>query len=327
MTATGNARYTYHNGEYTMTFERRFAHPIARVWSALTEPDQLAKWFFPLEGTLAAGESIVIPWDETGLQSRIVAFEPPRLIAWTWHELGDPESIVRWELFEEGDSTRFMLTHNLPVLGANEPSDTLAGWHEHVDTLVDLLAGRERAWSTETWRSLKDVYAVTTEKERLPGDDGIIEVIGGRKQVHFARVFDAPLERVWRAISTSEGLSGWFTETGIDARDGGSITMTFPGYGTYTYPVVKVEPPRVLEFQFDDDPGNVVRFELFARGEQTLFVLTNRIGEKDLSEDHRVGWHYHLDRLPSYLAGAPDPRGEGHHASVEAIYNFPQRKY
>jgi uncharacterized protein YndB with AHSA1/START domain len=320
MTATGNATYTHENGAYTMTFERVIQRPIAAVWAALTEPDQLATWFYPFQGRLAEGETVVIPWDEAGLHSRIVAFDPPRLLAWTWHNEGEPESIVRWELFDEGGWTRFVLTHNLPVLGANEPTDTLAGWHEHLDTLVDALAGRERAWSNDTWRRLKDAYAFEIEKALLPGDEGIIEEIGGRKQVHFARIFAAPLERVWEAVSTSEGLSGWFTETTIDAQEGGTITMTFPGHGTY--PVVKVEPPRVLEFQFDDDPGNVVRIELFAGGDETLLVLTNRMGATDLTADHRIGWHYHLDRLPSWLTGEPDPRGAGHHESVSEFYNF-----
>jgi hypothetical protein len=44
------------------------------------------------------------------------------------------------------------------------------------------------------------------------------------------------------------------------------------------------------------------------------------MGATDLTADHRIGWHYHLDRLPSWLAGEPDPRGEGHHASVENLY-------
>jgi hypothetical protein len=98
--------------------------------------------------------------------------------------------------------------------------------------------------------------------------------------------------------------------------------MTFPGHGTYTYPVVKVDPPRILEFQFDDDPGNIVRIELFSNGPQTLLVLTNRFGATDLTADHRIGWHYHLDRLPSWIVGEPDPRGEGHHASVEERYSL-----
>jgi uncharacterized protein YndB with AHSA1/START domain len=322
MIAPGNASYTHENGAYTMTFERRFTQPIARVWAALTEPDQLAKWFYPLQGTLAVGESIVIPWDDAGLHSTIVAYEAPRLLAWTWHQPGEPESIVRWELFEDGAATRFVLTHTLPVLSANEPTDTLAGWHTHLDTLVDAMAGTERGWSHAAWRTLKDRYAFAVEKAQLPDDRGIIETLGDRTQVHFARIFNAPLEKVWAAISTSEGLSGWFTETSIDAREGGSITMTFPGHGTWTYPVVKVEPPRVLEFQFDDDAENIVRFELFDGGSETLSVLTNRFGAPTLAEDHRVGWHYHLDRLPSYLTGELDPRGESHHASVEQIYDI-----
>ncbi len=321
MTTSNDAQWTIDNGVCKMRFERIFQASRETVWSALTDPDQLEKWFFRIQGSIEPGGSIFVPWEEPGLASTIVEFEPMKTLAWTWHNPGEPESIVRWELFDEGRSTRFVLSHSLPIIMANEPTDTLSGWHEHVNVLADLVAGNERAWSRERWRALKDQYALTTEKERVPGDTGIIELIGGLPHVHFARKIDAPLERVWEAISTSVGLSGWFTETEIDAREGGSITMTFPGYGSFTFPVLKFEPPRTIAFQFDDDVRDVVRFDLYSDGaDRTLLVLTNQVGTEEAAADHRVGWHYHLDRLPSYLAGDPDPRGDGHHASVEQWY-------
>ena len=320
---TGDATWTLDGDLCTLRFERVF--PAARevVWAALTDPDQLEKWFFRIQGSIEAGGSIVIPWDEPGLASTIVEFEPMKTIAWTWHNPGEPESIVRFELFDDGDATRFVLRHSLPIIMANEPTDTLAGWHEHVNVLADLVAGTEREWSWETWRALKDEYALATEKERVPGDKGIIELIAGLPHVHFARSFDAPLEKVWAAISTSEGLSGWFTETDIDAREGGSITMTFPGYGSFTFPVLKFEAPRTIAFQFDEDARDVVRFDLYSDGtDRTLLVLTNQVGTEEAAADHRIGWHYHLDRLPTYLAGDPDSRRDGQHASVEKLYGF-----
>ena len=322
MSSSGDqATWTIENGVCTMVFERRINAPIQRVWHALTDHRELAQWFFPIDGHLVEGSEIVIRWDEEPLHSTVIARETPNLLAWTWHRPGEPESVVRWELFDEGEETRFVLTHHLPILAVNEPTDTLAGWHEHIDCLVDQVEGSARPWSGETWRTLKDQYAFATEKALVPDDKGIIELIAGLPHVHFARSFDAPLEKVWAAISTSDGLSGWFTETDIDAREGGSITMTFPGYGSFTFPVLKFEPPRTIAFQFDEDAHDVVRFDLYSDGaDRTLLVLTNQVGTEEAADDHRIGWHYHLDRLPSYLAGDPDPRGEDHHASVEAAY-------
>ena len=121
MTVTGDATYQIENNVCTMRFERQIAQPVERVWAAFTEPEDLNAWFYPFQGTLAAGETVLIPWEEDGgLTSKIVAFDPPRVFAWTWHKPGEPESIVRWELFPESTGTRFVLTHSLPVLAANE---------------------------------------------------------------------------------------------------------------------------------------------------------------------------------------------------------------
>ena len=155
MSGSGDqATWTIENGVCTMVFERRINAPIQRVWHALTDHRELAQWFFPIDGHLVEGSEIVIRWDEEPLHSTVIARETPNLLAWTWHRPGEPESVVRWELFDEGEETRFVLTHHLPILAANEPTDTLAGWHEHIDCLVDQVEGSARPWSGETWRTL-----------------------------------------------------------------------------------------------------------------------------------------------------------------------------
>ncbi|MGH2551350.1 MAG: SRPBCC family protein [Thermomicrobiales bacterium] len=323
MMSSGDASYQIEDNRCTMRFERQLAQPIERVWAALTQPDELKAWFYPFEGTLATGEAVVIPWDEDGgLTSKVIEFDPPKVFAWTWHKPGEPESIVRWELAPESTGTRFVLTHSLTALGANEPTDTLAGWHEHIDTLVDHLDGNTRAWSNETWRSHKDRYAFEIEKKRLPDDYGIIEVVNGRRQLHFARVLDAPLAKVWEAVTTSEGVSGWFSKAEVDLRDGGSFALDFTQYGAgvSVCKILKLEPPRVVEFNFGDHEDDVVRFELFADGDRTLFVLTNRLGLKSNAVDQLGGWHYHLDRVPTYLAGESDTRAADHIPQLEAHY-------
>jgi hypothetical protein len=55
-------------GAQRLTFVRRLAHPPARVWTALTEPDHLAAWFpAAIEGDRAAGAKLPEPCRPDGL--------------------------------------------------------------------------------------------------------------------------------------------------------------------------------------------------------------------------------------------------------------------
>jgi uncharacterized protein YndB with AHSA1/START domain len=42
-----------------LRFERRLNHPVARVWRAVTEPDELERWFVAVSS--ASGERSPIP--------------------------------------------------------------------------------------------------------------------------------------------------------------------------------------------------------------------------------------------------------------------------
>ena len=64
----------------------------------------------------------------------ITAFEPPRLLAYSWNEGGasaDPESTVTFELIPFGENeTNLILTHIR--IRREELSGIAAGWHVHV---------------------------------------------------------------------------------------------------------------------------------------------------------------------------------------------------
>ena len=47
------------DGRFELRFERPLAHPVAHVWSAITEPNGLSAWFpFDIEGERAPGASL-----------------------------------------------------------------------------------------------------------------------------------------------------------------------------------------------------------------------------------------------------------------------------
>ena len=70
------------DGRPALRFERRLAHPVERVWRAVTEPAELAQWFVaPVPWTPALGETFE-GGGQTGRDHR--ARGAARCSRWTW---------------------------------------------------------------------------------------------------------------------------------------------------------------------------------------------------------------------------------------------------
>src|SRR5512141_824943 len=80
-----------------LIFERRLAHPVERVWRAVTDPAELAHWFpSAVRGEVAPGGRLTFDFgddDLPTLEGEVVELEPPRRFAFTW---GD--DVLRIEL-------------------------------------------------------------------------------------------------------------------------------------------------------------------------------------------------------------------------------------
>jgi uncharacterized protein YndB with AHSA1/START domain len=133
------------DGRYVISFERRLAHPVARVWQALTTPDELIAWWGDADLDLTEGGRFNMRWlntDDAGdsivMHATIVKLVPERLLVLD----GDRHGRLRWELTPDGDGTRlsFRSTTSLePEFLTKVP----AGWHFHLDALARHLAGGE----------------------------------------------------------------------------------------------------------------------------------------------------------------------------------------
>jgi len=145
------------DGVYDLRFERRYRLPVETVWAALTEPARLADWLAQARIDLRVGGLIELTWPTMGdgLKEKIIALDPPRLLAFNWSEPdGAPGSVVRWELFEEHGGSRLVMTHTLVRVG--HLLDVGSGWHNILDGLPDAAGRRDPLpWSAERERAAR----------------------------------------------------------------------------------------------------------------------------------------------------------------------------
>ena len=80
----------------------------------------------------------------------------------------------------------------------------------------------------------------------------------------------APIEKVWQAVATREGLAAWFMPNDLQAEAGHEFTLQTP-FGTSRCKVTAVDPPRRLAFTWGD--AWHVTFEPEAVGDKTRFTL------------------------------------------------------
>jgi len=118
--------------------ERTFNAPVARVWQALTDVDQMRQWYFDLkEFRPEVGFEFEFVVEHEGNNyhhlCKVTEVIPQKKIAYTWRYEGEPgNSLVTFELFGEGEKTRLKLTHegieSFPKTPAYARKNFEAGW-------------------------------------------------------------------------------------------------------------------------------------------------------------------------------------------------------
>jgi uncharacterized protein YndB with AHSA1/START domain len=96
---------------------RSYGAAIEDVWSAVTDPERMRRWFLPISGDLRVGGSFQLEGNAGG---EILTCEPPTLLRVTF---GGPTSVVELRLSANGDETILELEHVVPL----EIAQTAAG--------------------------------------------------------------------------------------------------------------------------------------------------------------------------------------------------------
>lgn len=98
--------------------------------------------------------------------------------------------------------------------------------------------------------------------------------------IHLEHRYDHPIERVWEAVATREGLAAWLMPNDFEPRVGHRFQLRWkkiPGWrGFVDCEVLVVEPPHRLRFTWLGDekqPPTTVTFTLSRDGAGTRLVL------------------------------------------------------
>jgi uncharacterized protein YndB with AHSA1/START domain len=134
-----NETLTTESERSVLRMEHRFAHPVDKVWAAMTLPEHLSAWWpmrtDRIELTVGATIEFVDEEGNTYL-GEVIEVDPGRVLA--FREDGADE--VRWELAADGDGTIVVFTHTFDQ--GPPPAQHATGWHVCFDILDALLDQR-----------------------------------------------------------------------------------------------------------------------------------------------------------------------------------------
>ena len=84
-------------------------------------------------------------------------------------------------------------------------------------------------------------------------------------------ILNAPIQKVWKAISTSEGIAAWFMPNDFQPIVGFEFHLNAGPYGMSPCKVTEVDPPNRVSFHWGKDW--TLTFELVEQDNKTVFTL------------------------------------------------------
>jgi uncharacterized protein YndB with AHSA1/START domain len=90
-------------------------------------------------------------------------------------------------------------------------------------------------------------------------------------EIRHTVVFNAPIQKVWEAVATSEGMAKWFMPNDFQPKIGHEFHLQSP-FGPSPCKVLELDPPNRLSFAWDKF-GWQVTIELKELDGKTQFTL------------------------------------------------------
>jgi len=263
---------------FQVRFERHFEHSIEKVWDAITNPEKLKYWFTDIDLELKAGGKMTVYFRDqakTASYGKIIAVEKPNRLVWTWEH----EQAV-WELSSEGpNKCRVVMTYSKLEDGFAEKAP--AGFHLLFDRLAFALDGGTTIFpfGTEDVNPEFEPLRETYEKIVFADYPELLRL----KPVIVEKTVNAPVERVWRALTDKADMKKWYFDLS-DFRPEPGFEFSFAGQGhkgqkyIHHCRITEAVPNRKLVYtwKYEGYSGeSVVTFELTPEGSSTKVKLTH----------------------------------------------------
>jgi uncharacterized protein YndB with AHSA1/START domain len=156
------------DGKGVVRIEERYDTTIDDLWSAVVDPDRLARWYGRVEGDLRPGgvfRTHIDPADLDGT-GRVEACEPPRRLLVTTRETDESwqrghgpapfDQTVEATLTTDGDHT--LLVIEIRGLPLDRVASFGAGWQIHAENLAVHVSGGEPVEVGARWGALLADY-------------------------------------------------------------------------------------------------------------------------------------------------------------------------
>jgi uncharacterized protein YndB with AHSA1/START domain len=156
------------DGKGVVRIEDRYNTGIDDLWSALTDPGRLARWYGQVEGDLRPGGQFRLHVEGADIDAtgRVEACDPPQRLRVTSRETDESylrgkgvppyDEAIEVTLTADGDQTVLVIE----VRGM--PLDKIAfygtGWQIHAEDLAAYVAGKERGDAEARWAELVPPY-------------------------------------------------------------------------------------------------------------------------------------------------------------------------
>jgi uncharacterized protein YndB with AHSA1/START domain len=141
-------------GNWRLCFVRHLDHPIDKVWSAITLPEQRQQWFpTQIVGELRPGAKLSFEHPSIPtFDGEVLVCDPPRVLELRW----GPD-IILFEIEGAPGGSTLTLTHTFGEHG--KAARDAAGWHECLDMLESVVSGETPTWAAgERWAEVHPSY-------------------------------------------------------------------------------------------------------------------------------------------------------------------------